>query len=334
MKKTFVKITLFIAFIGILSFILFIISQTAQVTTLATQINPIFGQIVLWTLILTYIAFALVPLIIYLRLPPPLNPPKSEDSPEFEKHLKALRRQLSVNPHLENPDLSSRQRIEEALELLNEKATHLIKETASTVFLTTAVSQNGRLDAFLVLAAETKLIWKLAHIYYQRPTIRDMTTLYANVAGTAFIASELQDLDISAQMEPILSTAFGSFAGSTVPGIHHATTIFINSVTTGTANSFLTLRIGMITKLYCSALVLEEKRTLRRSATAESARLLGSIVTQGASRLSAAVWTASKSKVGGAVSGVKDYIKETGSSIFSKIGASGSSQTAQKPAKE
>ncbi len=145
MKKTFVKITLFIAAIGILSFILFIISQTAQVTTLATQINPVFGQIVLWALIVTYIAFALIPLIIYLRLPPPLNPPKSEDSPEFEKHLNALRRQLSVNPHLEKPDLSSRQKIEEALALLNEKATVLIKETASTVFLTTAVSQNGRL---------------------------------------------------------------------------------------------------------------------------------------------------------------------------------------------
>ena len=76
MKKTFVKITLFIAFIGILSFILFIISQTAQVTTLATQINPIFGQIVLWALILTYIAFALVPLIIYLRLPPSTQSPQ------------------------------------------------------------------------------------------------------------------------------------------------------------------------------------------------------------------------------------------------------------------
>ncbi len=325
MKKTFVKITLFIAAIGILSFILFIINQTAQVTTLATQINPIFGQIVLWVLIITYIAFALVPLIIYLRLPPPLSPPQSEDSPEFEKHLEALRRQLSVNPHLENPDLSSRQKIEEALTLLNEKATKLIKDTASTVFLTTAVSQNGRLDAFLVLAAETKLVWRLAHIYYQRPTFRDMSTLYANVAATAFIASELQDLDISAQIEPVLSTAFGSFAG-TVPGLHHASTIFINSVTTGAANSFLTLRIGMITKSYCSALVLEEKRTLRRSATVESARLLGGIVTQGASRLSAAVWTASKSKVGGAVSGVKDYIKGAGSSIFSKIGASGSSE--------
>ncbi len=161
-----------------------------------------------------------------------------------------------------------------------------------------------------------------------------MTTLYANVAGTAFIASELQDLDISAQMEPILSTAFGSFAGSTVPGFHHATTIFINSVTTGAANSFLTLRIGMITKLYCSALVLEEKRSFRKLATAESARLLGSIVTQGASRLSTAVWTASKNKVGGAVSGVKDYIKEASSSIFSKIGTSGSSQNPQTSAKE
>lgn len=323
MKKTFVKITLFIAAIGILSFLLFVINQTAQITTLATQISPLFGQIILWILILTYVAFALIPLIIYLRLPPPLNPPQSEDSPEFEKHLNALRRQLAINPHLENPDLSSRQKIEEALDQLNTKAEAIIKETASTVFLTTAVSQNGRLDAFLVLAAETKLVWRIAHIYYQRPTLRDMTTLYANVAGTAFIASELQDLDISAQMQPIISTAVGSFAGS-IPGFHHATTLFINSVTTGAANSFLTLRVGMITKLYCSSLVLKKKGALRRSATAEAARLIGSIVTQGASRLSTAVWTASKNKIGGAFSGVKEYLKETGSSVFSKIKPSNS----------
>ena len=91
--------------------------------------------------------------------------------------------------------MNDRASIESALKVPDAKADDIIKRTASTLFVTTAVSQNGRLDALMVLADQTRLIWQVAHIYNQRPTLRDFGRLYANVGATLFAASELEDLD-------------------------------------------------------------------------------------------------------------------------------------------
>jgi len=45
------------------------------------------------------------------------------------------------------------------------------------------------------------MLWKIARIYYQRPTIRDLIQLYA-MWRDVFLASELEDLDVSEQVEP------------------------------------------------------------------------------------------------------------------------------------
>jgi len=62
------------------------------------------------------------------------------------------------------------------------------------------------------------------------------------------------------------------------------------------ANAFLTLRVGIVAKRYCGSLVVVEKRGLRRMATAEAAKLLGTIVKQGSARLTKILWSASKGR--------------------------------------
>jgi hypothetical protein len=76
----------------------------------------------------------------------------------------------------------------------------------------------------------------------------------------------------------------------------------------------------MIAKRYCGSLIIDDKCTLRRTASAEAAKLLGPIVKQGTTKLSKVLWEASKEKVGGAFSCVAGYAKETGNSILSKLG--------------
>ena len=56
------------------------------------------------------------------------------------------------------------------------------------------------------------------------------------------------------------------------------------------------------------------------SAPAEAASLLGSIVKEGATKLSRAVWEVSKGKAGSTLSGMRRYAEEKGKSILSKIG--------------
>ncbi len=319
MNKTLKKIVIFSSAFVILFFVLFVINQTAQVVQLAEKVSPSFGHFVFWALLTAYAILLFIPAFLFFSLPRPLTPPTSEDAQEFNAHLTALKKRLISNSNLKGLELSSRQHVEEALSILGKKSDEIIQKTASTVFISTAISQSGRLDAFLVLSAQSRMVWKIARLYYQRPTLRDLIQLYANVAGTAFLASEFEDIDISEQVEPVLSSTLGALA-VTIPGVQLAASILVNSVLTGTANAFLTLRVGIIARRYCGSLVLAERRTLRRAASAEAAKLLGSIVRQGTTELSKALWNVSKGKVGGLLSGMKEYAKEAGSSLLAKVG--------------
>jgi len=319
MNKTLKKIALFTSILILFLFILFVINQTAQVVQLADKAGPSFGNFVFWALLIIYAILILIPVFLFFRLPKSLMPPKSEDAPEFDAYLAVLKKRLASNPHLKGLEFSNRQQIDEALSILTKKSNEIIQQTASTVFISTAISQSGRLDAFLVLSAQSRMVLRIARLYYQRPTLRDLIQLYSNVAGTAFLASEFEDIDISEQVEPVLSSTLGALAVS-IPGVQLAASILVNSVLTGSANAFLTLRVGIIARRYCGSLVISEKRTLRRAASAEAAKLLGSIVRQGTGKLSKALLKASKDKVGGIFSGMKEYAKEAGSSLFAKVG--------------
>jgi hypothetical protein len=139
-----------------------------------------------------------------------------------------------------------------------------------------------------VLAAQTRLIWNVAHVYYQRPSLRDFAQLYANVVSTAFIAAGVEDVDV----DVLVGTIFGSTVAA-IPGMH----LLTSSVLSGSANAFLTLRVGMITKEYCRCTVRVEKAGLRRAATLQAAKLLGTIVRDGTVKLSKSVVTASTTKL-------------------------------------
>lgn len=329
MNKTIKRIALFISILILFLFVPFVINQTSQVVQLAAKVSPSFGNFVFWALLIVYAILVLIPIFLFLGLPKSLRPPKSGDGPEFNQYLVELKKRLASNPHLKGFELSNRQQVEEALALLAKKSDEIIQQTASTVFISTAISQSGRLDAFLVLSAQSRMVWKIGRLYYQRPTFRELTQLYANVAGTAFLASELDDVDISEQVEPILSSALGALA-VTIPGVQLAASILVNSVLTGTANAFLTLRVGIIARRYCGSLVIAEKRTLRRTASAEAAKLLSSIVKQGTGKISNALWKASKGKATSVFSEMKEYAKETGSSLLAKVGLQKTKEALQK----
>jgi len=265
------------------------------------------------------VACAFVPLAMLLRLPRPLRPPASETSPEFPAHLAALSRRLQGNPLLADRTLASRTEIEEALRVLDGRADEIVRSVGSQVFITTAVSQNGSLDGLMVLLAQSKMLWQIARVYYQRPTVRDLAALYGNVASTVFVASQLDDLDLAEQVQPLVSGVLGSAAGA-VPGLHAASALFVNSVVNGTANAFLTLRVGIIAKRYCGALVLPEPRAVRRLAVSQAGQMLGAIAQDGAKRLAGALWAASKTRVGDAARGMTATAQEAVRVLVERLG--------------
>jgi uncharacterized protein (DUF697 family) len=303
---------------AVLSVGVVVVNQSAQFVQLASTIHPGLGTATAWTLVAIYTAALGVPLVLFIRLPTALVPPSSADSPEFASHLKMLGQRLTTSPHLAGRDLSDRSRVEEALAELGDRADLIVREAATTVFLATAVSQGGRLDSLLVLATQSRMVWRIAHLYGQRPSPRELARLYANVAGTVFLAGELNDLDLGDQVEPILTSAIGSL-GASVPGFQVAGTILANCVLSGSANAFLTLRVGMVAKRSCGATVLEPKAALRRAATLEASKHLGKIVSEGTAKLTSAIWKASVTKVGDVMNGASDYAKDAGSKLLAKV---------------
>jgi hypothetical protein len=310
MKRPLRTVALCASVLLIASFLAFLVNQTAQVVSLAERIHPVAGTAVLWGLLVLYAGCALVPLAMLLRLPRPLRPPASEAAPAFDAHLKALGLRLRGNPLLGERALSSRGDIEAAIRILDGQADEFIRNAGSQVFLTTAISQNGSLDGLMVLLAQSRMVWQIAHVYYQRPSVRDLALLYGNVASTALLASQLEDVDLAEHVQPLLSGALGSAAGA-VPGLHAASALLVNAVMNGTANAFLTLRVGIICKMYCGALVLPERRTVRRTAVAQAAQMLGAIARDGAKRVGGAFWTASKARASDAARGFAESVKRT-----------------------
>ena len=260
--------------------IVFVINQTYQVVQLAeTAFGKEASRIVLWSLLTIYAVLILVPLVLFFRLPRTLVPPRDEASPAFKKHLSRLRTRLKTNRRIEGFSLETKEDIEKALKALDTQADGIIKETASFVFVSTAVSQRGALDALIVLSAQSKMVWQVAHVHYQRPTFREMTQLYANVAITAFMASKLDDI-ASEQVGSITKNVLDMSLGA-IPVVGQATAVVTNSVFSGSINALLTLRVGIITRRYCNALTAREKGLVRKLAVVEAAKLLGAIVAKG-----------------------------------------------------
>jgi hypothetical protein len=290
------RIALLLSTLVLVLFVIFMINQTAQIVALARDIHPVVGWVVLGSLLTLYLVLLAVPLFTYFRLPAPLEPPTVVEGPEFEKHLARLAKRLGSNARLREADLSNREAIEAAIGTLDTEATAVIKDAASQVFLSTAISQSGRLDTFVVLGANVRLVWRVARVYYQRPTLRDMWHLYANVAATAFMAGEVDDIDVSEQVQPIITSVLGSL-GTAVPGLQVASSVIVNSVLGGSTNAFLTLRIGAIAQQYSAPLVAADRRKIRRLAVARAAGLLGGIVSDGAKRVVTAVVKGSRDRL-------------------------------------
>ena len=296
-----------------------VVNQTAQLVSLASAIHPTLGSAVLGILLVVYGACFLAPLVLLFRLPKPLQPPLVDEGREFERHLRALGRRLAGNERAGTGPFRTREEIEAGLERLGARADDIARRSGSEVFIATAVSQHGSLDALVMLGIQARMIWRIAHVFHQRPGARELVHLYANVGATAFIAGELEDMDIGDHIQPVVSGVFGTVAG-TVPGLQTASTVFVSSVLGGATNAFLTLRVAMITKQYCAALTSRPRRSLRRAAVVQAGTMLGGIVRTGTRRVSQALLTASGRTVSGTARHLGRRVRAAGQALADRIG--------------
>ncbi len=264
--------------------ILVVINQTAQVVQLAERVHPLFGTVVFWGLLSLYLLLIATPLVMYWRLPRPLTaPPSLDDLSQRKKYVRAVRERLGRHPTLSSVPLHDEDDIRKAIEILDGKANEIIQRSALHVFAATAISQSGRIDALFVLSAQTQLIWRIAHLYYQRPNPRDLFRLYKNVFWATFFAGVSEEIDILDEIEPQVTSlvASGTMVGglTAAPLVGGIADLALNSIVSGTSNAFLTLRVGCIAKQYCYP--FSERSSIKKNATVQAGAMLLKVVRDG-----------------------------------------------------
>jgi hypothetical protein len=145
--------------------VIVVINQAVQLVELADRFHPTAGDVTFWTLTALALFCVGVPLVMLFTMPATLIPPNETEGPEFDRHVRRLQKRLGRNPNVKAKPTNPNE-IEAALAELDALADSRIRTSASQVFMTTAISQNGSLDALLVLAAQSKLILEVARTYY------------------------------------------------------------------------------------------------------------------------------------------------------------------------
>jgi hypothetical protein len=283
------KIIVVLLALGVISMLSLIIAGATSLISLAERIHPVAGTVVFWGICLAAGFFALYCVIAYAQLPPALVPPKETSGPKHEAYLETLRSRLANNPRARELPLGTDAEVEAAIAHLSKEADLVVRRTASTVFLSTALMQNGRLDGLIVLFTQIQMVGRIARIYVQRPSPRELVRLYANVGGTAFVASGLESLDLGEMVAPLAVSVVPALK-SGIPGLSGISALLVKCVSNGAANAFLTLRVGEVARRYCELTSRHSPEAIRRSATAAAVQHLGRIVRENGALVVRKIW--------------------------------------------
>lgn len=143
---------------------------------------------------------------------------------------------------------------------------NIVIRNATTVMISTAISQNGKLDMFTVLSVNLKMIKEIVLKCGFRPSYARLGKLSLNVIGTALVAETLEGLDFN----DIFPQSTANFLAD-IPLVKP----IASSILQGISNALLTLRIGFITRRYLFSDVKDATKTvIRREAIKESMQTL------------------------------------------------------------
>ena len=122
-----------------------LLANIGGLAAVADRVRAGSGDYVFWILCVALAVLLAAPVVLFFAQPPALVAPHSAEGPEYEAFRRAFAARLKANPLLAGAPIESEAQMADACARLNIAAEAAIKETASTVFVSTAIMQNGRL---------------------------------------------------------------------------------------------------------------------------------------------------------------------------------------------
>ena len=208
-----------------------------------------------------------------------------DDPTEAERQAFAreLERRLKKNPHVRAAGLRATDEhfLEKALDVLDARAGEEIRNSAKRVFLGTALSQNGRLDALIVFVSLARMVWRVSGIYNQRPTPAELWSVYSTVSSATFISFSIEALDIprtiTESMNELLPAVTPAMAASSVPLMGPMMQRCTSAVIDGAANCLLAIRAGVVTRSAFRFAALGREEARQQACVREAGTMLAEI---------------------------------------------------------
>ena len=128
--------------------------------------------------------------------------------------------------------------IDARLKAIDAQVDKLIHAEAVGVGVSTAVSMNGTVDAFIVLWRNANLVARVARLYFGRPNFRGSMLVLRDVAAMVILSRALEDVtDLTGE---ILGSLLGRMGG-----------VLAGPVMDGAINAMMTLKLGYLAKRRC-----------------------------------------------------------------------------------
>lgn len=206
--------------------------------------------------------------------------PTEADRQAFARELE---RRLKKNPHVRAAGLRATDEhfLEKALDVLDARAGEEIRNSAKRVFLGTALSQNGRLDALIAFVSLARMVWRVSGIYNQRPTPAELWSVYSTVSSATFISFSIEALDIprtiTESMNELLPAVTPAMAASSVPLMGPMMQQCTSAVIDGAANCLLAIRAGVVTRSAFRFAALGREEARQQACVREAGTMLAEI---------------------------------------------------------
>ena len=208
-----------------------------------------------------------------------------DDPTEAERQAFAreLARRLKKNPHVRAAGIRATDEhfLEKALDVLDARAGEEIRNNAKRVFLGTALSQNGRLDALIMFVSLARMIWRVSGVYNQRPTPAELWSVYSTVSSATFISFSIEALDIprtiTESMNELLPAVTPVMAASSVPLMGPMMQQCTSAVIDGAANCLLAIRAGVVTRSAFRFAALGREEARQQACVREAGTMLAEI---------------------------------------------------------
>ena len=239
-------------------FIYIIIRELLELYFYAQSVHPLLGYVVLGLILIALIYFVGIP--IYRIFSLPVNPGPVTSRAEEQALIAARVRRFSKNKYLKGKVVTEKnaetlnEQYTQTIKILEEECRRIRKKYVAQLFYSSSISQNGFIDALLVLSYSVNLVKEIFILYNGRVTNRDLWNISKKIYISIAIAG-------SEGIEYVTDEIIAKLASGGVKSIPFIDKI-LGSIADGFLNALLLNRISFITENYCKLTYIESNNDL------------------------------------------------------------------------